>query len=138
MPINVEKEVTTTSSDPITDTVSQSATVAQVPTGGEMKDARADRGNAWIWYIVGIIDFLLAARLVFNLLGARSVGFASFLYSITGPFVAPFRGIFSNSTAGGSYFDMASLVAIVAYIALGWVVSRLIDLVTSPTNSNKV
>jgi uncharacterized protein YggT (Ycf19 family) len=138
MPIIVEKEVTTNNSDPLTNQVSQSATTTQVATGGEVKDAQADRGNAWIWYIIGIIDFLLVTRFVFNLLAARSVGFADLLYNITSPLVAPFRGIFPNSTADSSYFDMASLVAIVAYMALGWIVSRLIDLVTRPTNSQKI
>jgi len=138
MPIEVGKEVETTSSGPLSDQVSQTSTSARVATQGEEQDAQADRSNAWVWYIVGIVDLFLLLRLLFNLFGARSVGFADFLYNLTDPLVAPFRGIFSNVPLEGSYFDMASLTAIVAYALLGWIVSRLIDLATRPTNSQKI
>ncbi len=138
MPIEIEKEVTTKSSSPVADQVSQTSTVSKVPTGGEAKDAQADRGNAWIWYIVGIIDLLLVLRLVFYFLGARAVGFADLLYTITNPLVAPFRGIFPSPQVEGAYFDTASLAAIIVYLLLGWIVSRLIDLATRPANSKKI
>jgi hypothetical protein len=138
MPVEIEKEVTTQSSGPNSGQVSQTATTTQAPTNNEQQDAKSDRKNAWIWYVVGIIDLLVALRLVFHLFGARSVGFASMLYSITGFFVAPFKGIFANPKIEGSYFDMASLVAIIVYALLGWIIARLIDLATRPTNSKKV
>jgi len=138
MPVEIEKEVTTKSSGPVSDQVSQTATATEAPTNDEQQDAQSDRGNAWIWYIVGIIDLLVALRLVFHLSGARAVGFADLLYGITGFFVAPFRGIFSNPSIEGSYFEMASLVAIIVYALLGWIISRLIDLATRPAGSKKV
>jgi len=138
MPLEVQKEVTTTSQGVASDQVSQTATVAQVPTGAEAQDAQSDRGNAWIWYIIGIIDLLLVLRLILSMFGARTVGFAAFIYNITSPLVAPFRGIFPNSIGNGSYFDMAALVAIIVYILVGWAISRLIDLVTRPASSKKV
>lgn len=138
MPIEVEKEVTTSSIDTDGDQVRQTSTATRVPTVGEAKDAQADRGNAWIWYLVGLVDLLLALRLVFKLFGARSVGFADFLYNITGWLAAPFRGIFPNPQIEGSYFDSASLVAIIVYALLGWLISRLMDLATRPANSKKI
>ncbi len=138
MPIEVEKEVTTKSSSPVANQVSQTSTVTKVPTGGEAKDAQADRGNAWIWYIVGIINLLLALRLVFLLLGARAVGFADLLYTVTTPLAAPFRGIFPSPVVDGAYFDTASLAAIIVYLLLGWGIARLIELAARPANSNKI
>jgi len=138
MPIEIDKEVTTTSSGPAHDQVRQTATSAQVSTNAETRDAQSDRGNAWVWYIVGIIDLLLLLRILFHLFGARAVGFADFLYSITSPFSAPFRGIFANPKVEGSYFDMAAFTAIVVYILLGWIVSGLINLATRPANSKKI
>lgn len=138
MPVEVQKEVTTTNDSPAVDQVSQTSTVAHVPTGAEAQDARSDRGNAWIWYIVGIIDLLLLIRMALYLLGAQSVGFSNMIYKVTGPLVAPFRGIFPNPTIGESHFDAAALTAIIVYILVGWVVSRLIDLATRPASSNKV
>lgn len=142
MPVNIEKETTTTSSGPVSDQVSQTSTVAQVPTSSEAVDAQqeaeSDRGNAWVWYIVGVIDLLLVLRIVFYLAGAASVGFASLLYGITGPLAAPFRGIFPNINTEGSYFDMAALAAIIVFALIGWIVTRLIDLATRPANSKKI
>lgn len=138
MPLEINKQVTTESEGPVSSQASQTATTAQVPTRAEDQEARSDRGNAWIWYVVGIVDLLLLLRIVFYLFGARSVGFASFLYNITNPLVAPFRGIFTNPSADGSFFDVASLVAIVVYVLIGWLVSRLIDLATRPANSQKI
>lgn len=138
MPVEIQKEVTTKSSSPVSSQVSQTATTAQVPTNSEQKEAKTDRGNAWVWYVIGIIDLLLLLRGLFHLLGARAVGFANLIYSVSGPFVAPFRGIFPNPKVEGSYFDMASLVAIIVYVLLGWVIVRLIDLSTRPAGSKKV
>lgn len=138
MSVEVQKEVTTTSQGPVSDQVSQTATTTQVATNAEVQDAHSDRGNAWIWYIVGIIDLLLLLTLVFRLFGAKAVGFASFLYNITDVLVAPFRGIFSNPRIEGSYFDTAALVAAVVYVLIGWIVARLIDLATRPASSKKI
>jgi uncharacterized protein YggT (Ycf19 family) len=138
MPDEINKQVTTESRNPATDQVSQTATTTQVPTETETKDAKSDRGNAWVWYVVGIIDLFLLLRLMFHLFGARSAGFTDFLYAITGPFVAPFRGIFASPSIEGSYFETASLVAIIIYALLGWMVVGLINLITRPTDSKKI
>jgi uncharacterized protein YggT (Ycf19 family) len=137
MPVEIQKEVTTQSSGPVSSQVSQTATTAQVPTNSEQKEEKTDRGNAWVWYIIGIIDLLLLLRGLFHLLGAKTVGFANLLYGITDFLVAPFRGIFPDPKVEGSYFDMASLVAIIVYVLLGWVVVRLINLSTRPAGSEK-
>ncbi|MEX1051964.1 MAG: YggT family protein [Patescibacteria group bacterium] len=138
MPIEVQKEVTSTSEGQVSDQVSQTATTAQVSTNAEVQDAHSDRGNAWIWYIVGIIDLLLLLGIVFKLFGAKAVGFTNFLYGATNFFAAPFRGIFPNPEVEGAYFDTAALVAIIVYVLVGFIVARLIDLVTRPTNSQKI
>lgn len=138
MPDEIKKQVTTESNNPAADQVSQTATTTQVPTETETKDAQSDRGNDWVWYVVGIIDLLLLLRIIFHLFGARSAGFSDFLYTITGPFVAPFRGIFASPSVEGSYFDTASLVAIVIYALIGWLIVGLINLITRPTDSKKI
>lgn len=137
MPVEINKEVTTQSSSPTSDQVSQTATTTEAPTETETKEAKSDRGNAWVWYVVGIIDLLLLLRIIFHLFGARSAGFTNFLYAITGPFVSPFRGIFASPSVEGSYFDTASLVAIVIYALVGWLIVGLIDLITRPTGSKE-
>lgn len=138
MPVEIEKQVTETNTDFNGGQTRQTATTAQAPTKTEHRDAQTDRGNAWIWYVVGVIDLLLLLRILFHLFGARTVGFTDFLYGLTSPFVAPFRGIFANPRVEGSYFDMAAFTAIIVYIILGWIISGLINLATRPADSKEV
>lgn len=135
MPDEIRRQVTSESRDPAADHVSQTMTTTQVPTETEAKDAQSDKGNAWVWYVVGIIDLLLLLRIVFRLFGAKSAGFTDLLYGVTSPFVAPFRGIFPSPSVEGSYFDTAALVAIIIYALIGWLIAGLINLAIRPTNS---
>jgi len=138
MPTEINKEVTTETSTPQSSQVSQTVSSTQVPTGAERQEASANRGSAWIWYVVGVISVLIALRLIFKLFGANEVGFTDFLYAITGPFVAPFLGIFPAPTVEGSYFETASLVAIIVYAIIGWIIARLIDVAARPANSSQL
>jgi hypothetical protein len=81
-----------------------------------------------IYYILGIIEVLLAFRFVFKLLGANpESGFVSFLYSVSGIFTAPFSGIFDSFVSPGlsakSIFEPGTIVgmAVYAIIARGLV-----------------
>ena len=69
-----------------------------------------------IYYIGGVIIALLAVRLLLQLFGANQASeFVSFVYSLSGIFVAPFYGIFGEPTFGQSHFETSALVAIVVY-----------------------
>src|SRR4051812_38890275 len=53
-----------------------------------------------IWYILGIVEVLLAFRFVMKLLGANpNSGFVDFIYSVTSVLTAPFDNIFGVATA---------------------------------------
>lgn len=89
-----------------------------------------------VYYILGIIEVLLAFRLVFKLLGAsRQSGFIAFLYSITGIFAAPFSGIFNSFTTNGlsaqSVFEPAVIIAAIVYATIAWGVINLLRLKAS-------
>jgi len=86
-----------------------------------------------VWFLTGLVDVILAIRFVMKLLGANPTsGFVSFMYNISEPLVAPFRGIFGTPAAGGSVLEPASLVAIVIYSLIGWGLVVLIRLLTAP------
>lgn len=81
-----------------------------------------------IYYIGGVLMALLLIRIILQLLGANeNSGFVSFIYGISGVFVAPFNGIFGEPTFGQSHFDTSALVAFVVY---GLVVIGIAKLVT--------
>ena len=80
------------------------------------------RGTQIVWYILGIIEVLLAFRFVLKLLGANAAaGFTSFIYGVTGIFAAPFLTVFRISSVAGSLFEWTTLLAMFVYwvIAIG-------------------
>lgn len=82
-----------------------------------------------VWFIFGLIEVLLILRIIFLLLGARANGFAAFLYTLTAPFVAPFRGIFPAPAAAGAYFDSAAVLALIIYALLAWGATTLVEVI---------
>ncbi len=87
--------------------------------------------NKLIWFIVSVMAVLLAIRFVLLLAGADpNAGFANLIYGITGWMVAPFNGLFNVNTniEGGGRFAPEVLVAIVVYLLIGLLVTKLADL----------
>ncbi len=89
------------------------------------------RVNQLIWLLTAVLVALIAFRFVLLLVGAGyQSGFAGFIYTVTNPFVAPFAGILNlPPLAEGSYFDVGSLFAAVAYVLLAWVIVSVIRIV---------
>lgn len=77
------------------------------------------RGTQIVWYILGIIEVLLAFRFVLKLLGANSVGFTNFIYGITYAFATPFMNVFHMTKLAGNVFEWTTLLAMLVY----WVVA---------------
>jgi len=82
-----------------------------------------------IQYIAGLLLVLLAIRFVLALLGANLANqFANFIYVVTDPMVAPFRGLLqvSEFQAGVSRFEIETLLTMVIYALVTWGITRLI------------
>ena len=91
------------------------------------------RAAAVVGFIAGVVDILVAARFLGKLFGASTRSeFVSFIYSVSGPLVAPFQGIFGNGGTGANSFETADLVAIVVYAVVGWGLVMLIRIITAP------
>ena len=88
------------------------------------------RFNQIIWYILGLIEVLLAFRVVLKALAANPfIGFTSLIYSITGPLVAPFQGILGISATGNSTIEWSTLIAATVYVCVAWGLVYLLDLI---------
>ena len=100
------------------------------------------RGTQITWYIVGILEALLAFRFILKLLGANAAaGFTSFIYSITYPFAAPFISVFKTTKVEGSIFEWTTLLAMAVYWLLALAVIRLLVMskpVTTPEAAEKL
>jgi hypothetical protein len=105
-------------------------------------DPYADRrAIAWrfvqaIWLVFGVIEGLLAIRFALKALGANaSAGFAEFIYGITAPLVAPFVGLFSNPSSSGSVLELNTVIAMIAYALLGWLLTKIVWLILGEDRS---
>lgn len=81
-----------------------------------------------IWFIFGLIELLLAIRILLLLLGARLVGFAGSIYDLSRVFVAPFQNIFPSPSVSGAYFDSAAILAMIVWGLVAWGITALIEL----------
>ena len=89
-----------------------------------------------IYLIFGIIEGLIAIRFVLRALGANpDAGFAAFVYGATAPFLVPFVGLFGTPQYNGSVLELHSIVAIVVYALLAWVLAKLAWLLLGETRS---
>ena len=72
--------------------------------------------------LFGILAVLLGLRILLLLLVANETNtIVDFVYNVTEPFVAPFRGIFAIdqvTPGGGSVFDVAAVVALVGWLLI--------------------
>lgn len=80
----------------------------------------AARTSQFIDYAFYILYSLLAIRLVLALIAASSgAGFVQFISALTGPFVAPFRGIVTSpATESGNILALPIVIALVVYMLL--------------------
>ena len=89
-----------------------------------------------IWLLFGIVEAVLVIRFILRLLGANeAAGFAQFIYNASGPFVAPFNNLFENPGSGGSVLELNTIVAIVLYMLIAWLIVRVIWLLAGEDRS---
>jgi uncharacterized protein YggT (Ycf19 family) len=85
-----------------------------------------------VWFVTAVVGSLIAIRFFMRLLGASyDAEFVRFIYSITAPLVAPFRGIFPAAGQGAYILEPESLIAIVIYVLIGWALVALIRILTT-------
>jgi hypothetical protein len=115
------------------ETIQSTPTIATDRTQTSITDPYAGRRatsikiTRAIYLIFGIIEALLAIRFVLKALGANAdAGFAQLMYSVTGPLVAPFRGLFGTpQAASGAVLELHTLIALVIYALVAWLLVRV-------------
>jgi hypothetical protein len=74
------------------------------------------RGTQIVWYVLSILEVLLAFRFILKLLGANlAAGFTSFIYGVTHIFTAPFLKVFGITHVSGNIFEWTTLLAMLVY-----------------------
>ena len=127
------KETVTTSKD---QGIDQTGAQVEQQTRRVDTDVKADSkstlGNI-VWYILGVVEILLAFRFVLKLFGANpNSGFVDFIYNVSGVLTAPFDNIFnvasSNTGDIQSVFEPSILVAAAVYVLIAWGIVKLINI----------
>ena len=84
-----------------------------------------------IYYILGVLEVLLAIRLMFKLLGANpSSSFVSYVYAISQGLLVPFNAIFRSAATQGiettAILEPGTIIAMVVYALIAWGFVKLI------------
>lgn len=86
-----------------------------------------------VYYVLGVLEVLLAFRLVFKLLGANQASpFVAFIYSLTQIFLYPFMGIFPTAVTKGleaqAILEPTTIIAMIVYAVIAWGIVKLIGI----------
>lgn len=91
-----------------------------------------------IWYILGVVEALLVARILLKLIGANlTSGFTSFIYSASAPLAAPFRGVLGATTSSTNIIEWSTLIAMAVYAVVAIGLVKLFQLI-KPTTEQEV
>lgn len=121
---DIVERTTVTESDGMGGTATRTVTARSNFLG----DFFVSKTNQVIFSILAIINLLLLVRFILLLLGANQVGIVSWLIVFTEFLVAPFYGIFSPAEVQGGYFEAASIVAMITYTVIAYILSVIIGL----------
>lgn len=84
------------------------------------------RGTQVVWYVLGLLEILLAFRFVLKFLGANpAAGFTSFIYGTTYLFASPFLNVFRITRVEGSIVEWTTLLAMLVYWIIAWGIIKL-------------
>ncbi len=94
---------------------------------GAAQRAAAYRVTQFIWMLFGILEALIAIRVVLKLIAANPGNpFASGIYSLTDIFLWPFFGLTGTPAAGGMVLEIPSIIGMIVYALIGWAIVKLI------------
>jgi hypothetical protein len=96
------------------------------------------RMNQIIWYLLAVIEVLLAFRVSLKAIGANPQSFfVSFIYSVSDLFALPFRGIIPTASSGASVFEWSTIIAAIVYALIAYGIIHLIHLI-KPVSPHEV
>jgi hypothetical protein len=127
----ISKETITTQGNdinPVVNTTTKSTSVKSTATTSQTV-------QYLIYFLFGVLEILLAFRLVLKLTGASiSSAFVGLIYGLTGIFILPFEGIFRRGFAQGlettSVLEPSTVVAIIVYAVLAWGIVKMLGILS--------
>jgi NADH:ubiquinone oxidoreductase subunit 6 (subunit J) len=115
------------------------ATIQHVEKSVRKSVDNATTAQNIVYTLYGLIASILSMRLMLSLLGANpEAGFSRFIYSTTNMMVRPFEALFGIDTSiktTGGRFEIETIMAIVVYGLLTWLIVRILS-VKQPQSAN--
>lgn len=91
-----------------------------------------------IWYILGVIEVLLAFRIALKVLGANPFsGFTNLVYKLSNPLALPFSGILGVTVIGSSVFEWSTFIAVAVYFLVAYGLVELMQFI-KPVSKEEV
>lgn len=82
-----------------------------------------------VLFVAIILETLIGFRIFLKLIAANpESGFASFVYNTTSLFLLPFAGLTATPSANGAVLEVSSIIAMIAYAVLFWIIVYVIHL----------
>jgi hypothetical protein len=80
-----------------------------------------------VWLLFGGLEALVGIRVILLLIGANPAnGFTAFVYQITQLFLWPFQNLIANPTFQNMTLEVTSIIAMIVFALLGWLIVRMI------------
>lgn len=143
-PAQVAQEVSTSTATPTGSALRTERVIGTSPVAAKQYARKKDLFRAYqvLWYILGLIEVLLAFRFILKLAGANPTsGFASLIYGLTKPLAGPFLETFHATASQGaettSFFEWSTLLAAFVYALVFWGVIKLLQF-GKPANPEEV
>jgi len=87
-----------------------------------------------VYFLFAGLEMLLGVRVLLHLIAVNpDNGFANFINVLSGLFVAPFATLLQNPGSGAMVLEITTMIAMIVYAILAWVIGRLIWLTMSRT-----
>ncbi|MFA9288949.1 MAG: hypothetical protein ACEQSA_03655 [Weeksellaceae bacterium] len=125
--MEVQKETVVTTS------ATSASSTAQTPRTYQKKKA-IFRTYQVIWYILGVIEILLAFRILLKMMGANPAsGFAAVVYALSDPFALPFYGVLGVTYAGNNIFEWTTFIAMAVYWVIAYGIIYMLQIMRPTT-----
>lgn len=83
--------------------------------------------SQFIWLLFGGLEALIGIRVILMLIGANPGNwFTAFVYQLSELFLWPFRNLITNPSFQNMTLEVTSIIAMIVYALLGWIIVRLI------------
>lgn len=86
-----------------------------------------------IYFLFSALEMLLGVRVILRMIGVNAEnGFANLIYDMSFPFVGVFESLVHNPSLGGNaVLEITTIIAMLAWALVGWLVGRFVWLVMS-------